>query len=371
MTSRRLAIFTLLLALPAFSPACASGRAAGASAEPRPGVAVPDSPRLYVANQSGASVSIIDIDRREVIETVDLTKLGFSTNCKPHDTAVEPDGSYWYVTLIVDGKILKFDRDDHLVGQADFETPGMLALDPTSDRLWVGRSMAAVNPPPSVGLIDRSDMSIEEIDVVFPRPHAMAVTPDGSHAYTASLAENRIAIIDAASERVDLMEVPGDTLHTFVQFAVSPDGGTLVVTGQTSGQLLIFDLADPGHPVLEKQVAVGGQPWHPSYTPDGKWVVVPQNASNSVTVVDASTWTVAGEVEGADMPQPHGSAAAPDGSLVFVSNQNTGGGMDMSASGEHEEKHGTVVAFDPVARKVVATLTVGPYAAGIAAPRPR
>ena len=98
---------------------------------------------LYVASQGAASVSIIDMDANRVAATIDLTELGFSPTANPHHTAVEPDGSFWYVSLIADGKVLKFDRENRLVDQADFETPGMLSLDPNSDYLYVGRSMAA------------------------------------------------------------------------------------------------------------------------------------------------------------------------------------------------------------------------------------
>ena len=84
-----------------------------ASAEP--------SGRVYVASQDGAAISVIDVETHELIATVDLTALGFSANCKPHHVAVEPDGSHWYVSLIADWRVLKFDRDNNLVGQVEFD----------------------------------------------------------------------------------------------------------------------------------------------------------------------------------------------------------------------------------------------------------
>ena len=132
---------------------------------------------LYVASQEAVTVAVIDMATNELVETVDLKALGYSETAKAHHTAVEPDGSFWYVSLIAAGKVLKFDRDNRLVGETAFETPGMLSLDPTSDLLYVGRSMAAVNPPQRVGVIERSSMEIAEVDVFFPRPHAIAVDP--------------------------------------------------------------------------------------------------------------------------------------------------------------------------------------------------
>ncbi|NIR37547.1 MAG: YncE family protein, partial [Actinobacteria bacterium] len=43
--------------------------------------------------------------------------------------------------------MLKFNRANELVGRLDIERPGLLALDPASDRLYVARSMVAVSPP--------------------------------------------------------------------------------------------------------------------------------------------------------------------------------------------------------------------------------
>jgi hypothetical protein len=82
-----------------------------------------------------------------VLETIDLQKLGFPPTSKPHHAQVEPDGSFWYVSLIGAGKVLKFDRDNHLVGSVSMEVPGLLTLHPDQDLLVAARSMSAVNPP--------------------------------------------------------------------------------------------------------------------------------------------------------------------------------------------------------------------------------
>ena len=130
---------------------------------------------LYVASQEEVTVAVIDMSTNQLVETVDLKEFGYSETAKAHHTAVEPDGSHWYVSLIAAGKILKFDRDNHLVGETAFETPGMLSLDPESDLLYVGRSMAAVNPPQRIGVIHRPSMELQEVDVFFPRPHALSL----------------------------------------------------------------------------------------------------------------------------------------------------------------------------------------------------
>ncbi|MGH7551167.1 MAG: YncE family protein [Gemmatimonadota bacterium] len=348
-------------------------------------------PLLYVANQDGASVSIIDIGERAETARLDLQALGFGPNAKPHDTAVDPDGSHWYVTLIGENRVLKFDRSNRLVGQVEMEVPGLVVAHPAEDLLLVGRSMTAVNPPSSVALIRRSDMTLlDEVDVLFPRPHAMAVGRGGRWAYTASLAVNQIAAIDLESGDVNLVDVPASSgeppeaplrakaagphdagrhaAHTLVEFALSPDGRTMVAGGEVSGDLLVFDLSDPGAPRVVRTVHLGGAPWHPAFTPDGRYVWVPLHRADAVAVVDASSWEVVDRIEGRGLAQPHAVQPSPDGRWIFVSNNTTEG--TYAPQGDDPEA-GTVVVIDAGAREIVDVLEVGPNAAGIETLPPR
>ncbi len=343
--------------------ACGATRHGADGAEPVPS---DTGTRIYVANQASATVTVIDIASRSAVATVDLQALGFGAEAKPHHVAVEPDGSYWYLSLIAENRVLKFDRDNNLVGQVEFERPGMLVLDPDSDNLLVGRSMAAVNPPQRVGLIARSEMELDEIDVFFPRPHAIAIHPSGRYFYAASLAVNQMAAYDLESGQLELIDVPGST-HTFVQFAISPDGGTLIATGQLTGQLLIFDNANPAKPEYRGSVALGHQPWHPVITPDGARLYVGNKDDNTVSVVDLASRTVMAVISHEALAQPHGAAVTPDGGTVFISNRNTGPaeGHGHDATAEHS---GRVVAIDTRTNEVVAVIEAGHYAAGMGGP---
>lgn len=329
-----------------------------------PAAAVEAQELLYVASQEEVTVAVIDMSTNELVETVDLKALGYSETAKAHHTAVEPDGSHWYVSLIAAGKVLKFDRANQLVGEADFETPGMLSLDPESDLLYVGRSMAAVNPPQRVGVIHRSTMELEEVDVFFPRPHALVVDTHGDRFFSASLGQNSIAYAPLGEEEVDLLGLDGMN-HMLVQFAVSPDGAWMVGGGQMTGDLLVFDLTGD-EPTVVNSIDVGGQPWHPSFTPDGRFVWIPNQTANTVTVVDTETWAVADVIEHPALIEPHGSAVSPDGSTVYVSGRNVAGTYHPADGSEG--RPGTVVAIDATTHEVLAVIEVGRYAAGMSAP---
>lgn len=378
-----------LLAHAAIVVACASSPqattttpGAGSPGTPPPG----EGPVLYVANQNGASVSIIDIGERAETTRIDLQALGFGPDARPHDTAVDPDGSHWYVTLIGESRVLRFDRSNRLVGQVAMEVPGLVVAHPTEDLLLVGRSMTAVDPPSSVALIRRSDMKLlEEIEVLFPRPHALAVGREGRWAYTASLAVNQIAAIDLESGDVNLVDVPisgGErpaaavadgpeagphgagphAAHTLVEFALSPDGRTMTAAGEVSGDLIVLDLSDPGMPRVAGAVHLGGAPWHPAFSLDGRLVWVPLHRADAVAVVDATRWEVLERIGGRGLAQPHAAAPSPDGRWTLVSNNNTEGSYEPEGD---DPEAGTVVVIESGSREIVDVIEVGPNAAGI------
>ncbi len=324
---------------------------------------VPPAERVYVANQSSATVSVIDAASGEVVHTVDVTEFGFDANSRPHHTAVDPGGAHWYVSLIGGGHVLRFNADNELVGRAPFETPGLLVVDPASELLYVGRSMMAVSPPQRIGAIDRSDMSVEELDVFFPRPHALTVDPATNRVFTASLVENRFAVMEGGSDELELVDVEGPA-HTFVQFALSPDRRHLVATTQLTGKLLVFDAASPQRGLVA-EVDVGTQPWHPVFSPDGSRVYFGAKDDDAVVVVETETWTVVRRITAPGIVEPHGSAVTADGRYLFVSNRNLKGTYTPRRAVEKNADVGTVVKIDTRTFEVVQTIEVGSYPAGI------
>ncbi len=319
--------------------------------------------RVYVANQAAASVSVIDAASGTVVETIDLTQLGFDPNCRPHHTAVDPDGRHWYVSLIGGGNVLRFNADNELVSRAPFETPGLLTVDPSSDRLYVGRSMMAVNPPQRIGAIDRDDMTVQELDVFFPRPHALTIDPATNRIFTASLVENRVAVVEGGTEALELVDIDGPP-HTLVQFALSPDGRRLVATTQLTGRLLVFDATTP-ELALVTEVEVGTQPWHPVFSPSGDRVYFGAKDDDAVVVVETEGWSVVTRITAPGIVEPHGSAVTADGRYLFVSNRNLKGAYAPTRQVENNADVGTVVKIDTRTLEVVQTIEVEEYPAGI------
>ena len=361
--------------------------------------------RLYVCNQGEATVSVINMETNAVETVVDLTELGFSENASPHHAIAEPDGSAWYVSLISENTVLKFNANNELVSQASMQAPGLLAVHPTEDYLYAAHSMKAVNPPQRIGMMPRSNLSaIEQVDVFLDRPHAIAIPGSGDAVYVGSLATNQLMGLNPDTQRGELTPLSGPT-HVMVQMAASPTTNTVVGTGQMTGQLLFFNREDNGALASDTSITVGAQPWHPVYSPDGRRIYVPNKESNTISVVDAEARAVTETIEHASLMQPHGSALSADGRYLYVSNNHRQMNMDMGDTdsemepdempddstrhsgmhdGDHEAMHdahhsdesdeaaampsgnnGTISVIDTESLEVVNIIEVGEYPTGI------
>ena len=340
---------------------------------------------VYVAIQGEAKVAVVDMATLEEVARLDLTEMGFTTNAKPHHIAVEPDGSFWYLSLIGENRVLKLNRDNEIVAQTEYEVPGLMALDPARHRLYVGRSMSAVNAPARIGeFATDHDMDVEEIDVFFPRPHALGLAPGKGVAYSASLSTNQFGVVDLESFDVELVQVDGPP-HTLLQFAVSPDESTLVVTTEMTGLALVYDITDPYAPVLRHSVEVGVQPWHPVFAPDGERVWFGLKGEDAVVAVDVAAGEVVARIDDVAFTHPHGTAISPDGRWLFVSGNGPGGmQMDMGmGGGDHADMDhgamdhgamnheapttGTLVVVDLQAGSVAKVLPMGENTTGVGA----
>lgn len=278
--------------------------------------------KLYVVNQGSASITVIDQAKLSIDTTLDLTKMGFTANAKPHHVTVEPDGSYWYVTLIGDGKVLKLDRTNHVVGQVSMETPGLIMLDPKHDSLYVGRSMTATNPPRTIGVITRKNFTlVDQQEIQVPRPHALVTSRDGKWLHTASLGENRFASVETATGHVTLTTLPGDVFRSLVQFSVSPDGRWMIAGGEQSNTVVVFDLTKPPPFVPAKEFAVGGKPWDAVFARDGKFAYFSLFADSAIAEVDLAAGMVTRHLA-RGLANPYDVIISRDGKTLFVVNQN-------------------------------------------------
>ena len=356
--------------------ACGAPVASTGAQAPEPPAGELPAPYLYACVQDEARIAVIDMDRLEVVRSIDLQELGFSANARPHHVAVEPDGETFYVSLIGENRIARFDREGTLQGTFEMSTPGMLSYEPSSGVLLASRSMSAVNPPTRVGWVNTRTMEGDEIDVFLPRPHPMEVSVDGEWAYTGSLGVNQLAAIELETQDVTLVDLEGPA-HALVQFAVSPDGRWLVAGTEVSGRLLVFDLENPARPRQVASLAIGPMVFDPAFSPDGTTVWVPVKGANEVAVVRVSDWTEQDRISADSFMQPHQVVFTADGARAFVSNNAKADHMagpmgpnEHAAHGDHAmaaEGTGNVTVIDTRTFEVVEVIELGLNVTGMGA----
>ncbi|RMG67009.1 MAG: hypothetical protein D6715_05665 [Calditrichaeota bacterium] len=324
--------------------------------------------RLYACSQNASLVDIIDTQALVVIRTVNLQKLGFRADAKPHHVAIDPDGSHWYLSMLGESHVLRFDEQNNLVAQSpEIVLPALLARLSNQPKLFVSRFLDPNNPLTDIYVLNTEDLSPAanteqgRIPVLFKVPHAIAASHAGDFVYTASLSENQLIIINTQTNEVDEF-VDLNPHKGPVALAVSPDDRWLYISCQLSNEVLVVDLQTRQ---IVAAIPVGQKPWHLAVTPDGSRVYVGNNGSDNASVIDTATRSMVATIEHPGFAQPHGIAITNDGKYVFISNRNTTGRYVPRYNLGDNAKVGTVVVIDTATNQVVKVLEIEPFGSGL------
>jgi YVTN family beta-propeller protein len=183
-----------------------------------------DGKRLYVANDLGESLAIVDTATGTVASTTPVAH-------NPYTVALSRDGTKTYVsnwggnTVSVVNATTGAPRGQVTVGTH----PSALAVNPVSGELYVANSDGD-----SVSVVDTASGAVTKTIDLAPYPNApvgtspdaLAVAPDGKTLYVANAGDNDVAVVDLAAATVAGL-IPVGWYPTGV--AVSTDGSRLYV----------------------------------------------------------------------------------------------------------------------------------------------
>lgn len=351
-------------ALPDTVTGVPSGAVPAATAAPStPTIAHKPSSRVVVANLKGSSLSIVDAETQQLLETIDLM-------AAPHDVAVTSDGRYALYTTAEAGanKLVVFD----LLGRQKAgeitvgSEPWSIILDPTGKLAFVtnhgsntlsvvdvDRRREVANIPTgrqprelvyvmrSGGLVyttDFDDNAVSIVDATTRRvvgkvavgraPIAVATTPNGQSVYVANADDNSVSVIDVSEQAVaatlplpgaptDLAVSPtGQFLYITVQARASGSsnnrqneraahrsGGSVTATpGAEAGPSGMVVVVDPSTNQIVGHIAVAQQPASVIFGGDGTKAFVANASSNSVAVIEVGTRNVVANVDVGEEP---------------------------------------------------------------------
>ncbi|MDV9187061.1 PxKF domain-containing protein [Streptomyces sp. SR27] len=232
----------------------------------RPGpVAVsPDGSQVWVANQFGGSISVID--------TATLTVTATLTGGYPSAIAFSPDGAHVYAA-------------ENAAGHAR---------------------------------IDVFDTATRTVAASIPTAYsvsAIAPTPDGSRLYAAVSGD--VAVIDTATDTITA-SIPTADRRAIGGLAISPDGAKVFATNVNTGTLSVVDTTTS---TLAGSVQLNRYAGSLALSPDGARayvVATDSGGTGSLATVDTATLTVSGVLAVPAM----NVLADPDGSRLYVATSN-------------------------------------------------
>jgi len=217
---------TLLLSA-ALASACSSAEAPPAPAA-EPATAAPALGRLFVTNESGGDISVVDIGAQKVVATIPVGK-------RPRGIRLSPDGTMLYVAL-----------------------SGSPMAPPGVDEKTL--------PPPDkkadgIGVVSVADLKLLRVLPAGSDPEQTALTSDGQRLFVANEDTGQLTAL-AVSD--------GRTLATFKVgeepegVELRPDGGVIYVTSEEDSQVSVIDVASLK---LLKTFKVGPRPRSTTFLP--------------------------------------------------------------------------------------------------------
>ena len=291
-------------------------------------------PRVFVTNEEGNDVSVIDTEQNKVIATIPVGK-------RPRGIGVAPDGKEIYVAISGDNAIAVIDPGTLKLVRTfnSGEDPETFAVHPNGN-LYISNeenAKASVFNPKTGELVAEIKVGLE--------PEGVAISPDGSHAIVTSESTNMLHLI----------AIPAHTTVANILVGARPraasfsrDGKTAYATSEISGEGKKVDVATGkiiGRVPLADDKA---KPKDILPSRDGKRLFVAGGRANRVFVLDEASLAIQHEI--------------PVGNRVWGLALNAAGTRLYTTDGASAQ----VSVIDTVANKVVATVPVGKMPWGIA-----
>jgi PQQ-dependent catabolism-associated beta-propeller protein len=309
------------------------GVAAGALVGPA------EAARIYVSNEDGHSVTVLDAESAAEVATIQVGK-------RPRGMKLSRDGSRLFVAVsglpkcppsVPDEECAKLERDLKADGIAVVDTlthkvvqvlhagsdPEQFALSPDGKRLYVANEDAA-----TMSVVDVASGAVAGRVPVGREPEGVGVTPDGRWVLVTNESDNSVSVIDTRTlkivKAVEVGKRPRDVAFT-------PDGRAAYVSGEFDASVyrmavpqgapvervlqlrkearpmaLVLDskrsrlyvstgrggtiaVVDSASHKLLAEVKVGTRPWGIALSQDGRWLYSANGPSDDISVIDTST----------------------------------------------------------------------------------
>lgn len=242
---------------------------------------------VFVPNRSSADVAIIDSRTDEVVAKVAVGNV-------PHQVAVSDTLGKMVASNTADNTITIVDLRDlkNAAGITLGHEPEHMEINPAGDLLAVGNIGEG-----TVSLVSlREDQERHRITGLH-EPHNMTFSPDGSMLYVGNLGANFVSVIDVGQAKV-VAELPvgeGRALASLqdqeehqgiINVTRTPDGRLGFAAYGDGDEMAVFDLRT--RETLDT-MELGDAPWRAYTTADGRFMIVPNNGDQTVSVFSTTS----------------------------------------------------------------------------------
>ena len=245
----------------------------GSTSSSTPTTAPPAAPvpaaQVFVADETGGNLVIVDAGSGEVRERIAVGK-------RPRGLRISPDHTLVYVAL-----------SGSPIGGPGVDESKLPPADRTAD---------------GIGVVDIAGKKVLRLLKSGQDPESFDISPDGKIAYVSNEDAAEVTVLDLTSgailKHVKVGEEPEGV-------RVRPDGKVVYVTCEGTNEVKAIDTSS--YAVLAS-IKMDGRPRSVEFTRDGLWAFVTNENGASVSVVDATAHKTAGKI---DIPKPEAPKAVP------------------------------------------------------------
>jgi len=335
---------------------------------------------VYVLSESADKIALVRFgpDGARIERQVDTGDMPVDID-GPHGIVISPDRQFYYVSIAHGrpfGSVWKYStRDDSLVAKTTLGYfPATLDITPDGAFLFVVNfNLHGDMVPSSVSVVSTQTMTEVARLTTCTMPHGSRLNSSGTKQYSACMMDNMLVEIDTRSLKVthqfavsktrDSMSSmkhsggghgmepprPGDNTCSPTWAEPSIDGASVYVACNNSSEIVEVNTRDWQ---VVRRIAARAGVYNLDVTHDGQRLVATNKRDQSVSIYELKSGR-----ELARLPTKrkvlHGVVVTPDDRYAFVTVEGIG------------SEPGTVEVIDLTALKTVATVDVGPTAAGI------
>jgi YVTN family beta-propeller protein len=293
--------------------------------------------KAFITNQASDYVAVVNLDNNHLVRLIDVGGRNNQTAPldAPHVIICDNQGRYFYVSLIAEGYIEKYDAVTYEKAGRMFAgvSPAHIVISADGSRGWFS-NFDATGTVRTIQEFNTQTMTISEVITEFrmKAPHGMRLTHNGSRLVMATEGSEFVYLINTQDNQI-LNIVPvdpsvpanGNGTNNFVpyQVAITPDDHYAFISCLKSNDVRVFDIQSG---TFVQNIPVGLNPLALEISPDGNWCYVPNRNSNSVTVIDVNSRTVVKTISSVGA-QPHKIDFTQDGHYAYVTCESISGGF--------------------------------------------